>query len=98
LPAARACRADFGVAVRMGGDVDGVDIGARSCSRVGEVCGTANLRAKGFGAFRISAPDCLERRGFDGVKALGEARGGAAGADDPEADLLRAVVGRIHWR
>lgn len=77
-----------GVAVGVGGDVDGVDAGGKKSfegwgdGRHGEFLG------EGAGAFGVAAPDRGKGGVIDGFEAEGEASGGAAGANDSEADEL----------
>lgn len=77
-----------GVAVGVGGDVDGVDVGGKKSfegwgdGRHGEFLG------EGSSAFGVAAPDCGKGGVIDGFEAAGETSGGAAGADDSEADEL----------
>ena len=92
LAGGEGLEADFGVRVRVGGDVDGVDVSGGELAK-----GVADLRdvealGVGVGALRGAAPDGGERGGGDGGEALGKARTGASGTGDAPADVLRSGI------
>jgi hypothetical protein len=86
--------ANFGVAVRMGGDVDGVDVGGEKMFKSGRSLGDGELATEGRGAFWVSAPDGVDRCVGHGCNSFGEAGGGATGTDDAKANKLWGFVRR----
>ena len=84
-------KAKVGVGVRVGGDVDGVDVGSEQGIEGGSDGGDGEFLREDGGLFRIAAPHRGEAGLADGGKAVGEASGCAAGADDGKADLLLSL-------
>jgi hypothetical protein len=78
--------AEAGVAVRMSGDIDGVDAGGQE--KVQRVKDFRHAEAEGIGlsALGVAAPDGGERGALDGAQPLGKAGGGMARTGDAPAD------------
>lgn len=88
LMAGKGAHAKFGVAVGMGGYVNGVDAGGEEIIERGEGFRDVESLCEGICFFRIAPPDSGEVRACDGAETVSEAGGGAAGANDAEANFL----------
>jgi hypothetical protein len=87
LLGSESANAELGVAVGVGGDVDGVNAGGEKLVERG--CDVRDGKSLGIcaGSFGIAAPNGPKACVWDSLEPLSKARGGTAGADDAEADL-----------
>ena len=78
--------------IGVGCDVDGVDLGGQQVAESGGHDGDGKFRSIGSRAVGVAAPDSGEGGVFDSLKSVGEAGGGAAWADDAEANGLLGLT------